>query len=1070
MLILLATLALGEEPPPTDVEEAKWSVDAPPGEGSQVPIDVTEGTWMSVDVSPSGDTLVFDLLGDLYTLPIIGGEATALTSGMAWDMQPTWSPDGKRIAFTSDREGGDNLFVIDVASRETTAVTHESFRLFNSPAWMPSGDALLGRKHFTGSRSLGAGEVWMVHLDGGDGLQLVEKANEQLDLGEPAAAPDGSAVYFSYDATGGARFQYNKDPNAGIYAIDRLDLTTGERSRVTGGPGGALRPVPSPDGRLLAFVRRDRDATVLMVRNLESGAEKTVWDGLDRDMQETWAIHGVYPAFDWLPDGSGMVLWAQGGLWKVPLSGAPTQIPFHVSDSREIRASRRHPVDLAPKTVDVRMPRQVAVSPDGTQVAFVALGHLYLQSTSGGAATRFTPQTDHFEAHPAWSADGKQLAWVSWDDDALGAVHVAPVNKPNKARILTTEPGHYVEPVFSPSGESLVFRKATGGRLRTPLWSQDPGLYVASLTAKTPAAPKRLHPSGTSPHFGKDPDRVYFIEEADAAELHSIGLTDRTVRTHAIGDLTTDLRVSPSGDWLAFQEHYNVHLTPFPAPGHPLSVSPKSTGLPVATASIDAGDNLQFANDRLWWTLGPDLYSSSMSRVLDKDFDPESVSPVHLDVEVPAAIPSGSAAILGARIVTMSGDTVIESGAVVWSGDRIVAVGPADSVVIPQGATVLDGAGLTVLPGFVDVHAHAGHGSAGLIPEWSWTNLSMLSFGVTTTHDPSNDTETVFAASELQRSGGILAPRLLSTGTILYGAKGAGYTAKIDSIDDAASHLRRLKAVGAFSVKSYNQPRRDQRQQVLAAADTLDMMVVPEGGSLLQHNLTQVVDGHTGIEHSLPVATLYDDILQLWSGTDVGYTPTLGVSYGGLMGENYWYAQTDVWANERLQTFVPRRTLDAAARRATIVPDTEYNHIRVAEGAKALSDAGVRVNVGAHGQREGLAVHWELWMLEQGGFTPHEALRAATANGAHYLGLDADVGSVEVGKLADFAIVAGNPLDDLSVSQNVRYTVLGGRVYDAATMDQLWPAKVARPKLWFERDADLAPHDARGPRCTCEVH
>src|SRR6185503_6194189 len=183
-------------------------------------------------------------------------------------------------------------------------------------------------------------------------------------------------------------------------------------------------------------------------------------------------------------------------------------------------------------------------------------------------------------------------------------------------------------------------------------------------------------------------------------------------------------------------------------------------------------------------------------------------------------------------------------------------------------------------------------------------------FGVTTLHDPSNDTDTVFAASELQRAGLITGPRIFSTGTILYGAN-APFTATIDSLEDARSHLRRMKAAGAFSVKSYNQPRRDQRQQVIAAARELGMMVVPEGGSLYEHNMTMVVDGHTGIEHAIPVGAVYADTVQLWSRTQVQWTPTLGVAYGGIMGENYWYAHTNVWEDERLLAFVPRESIDA---------------------------------------------------------------------------------------------------------------------------------------------------------------
>ncbi|HLT40956.1 MAG TPA: amidohydrolase family protein, partial [Enhygromyxa sp.] len=260
--------------------------------------------------------------------------------------------------------------------------------------------------------------------------------------------------------------------------------------------------------------------------------------------------------------------------------------------------------------------------------------------------------------------------------------------------------------------------------------------------------------------------------------------------------------------------------------------------------------------------------------------------------------------------------------------------------------------------------------------------------------------------------------------------------------------------------KSYNQPRRDQRQQVLQAARELGMMVVPEGGSLFQHNMTMVVDGHTGVEHAIPVAAIYDDVKALWGSTAVGYTPTLGVAYGGVWGENYWYQHTDVWDHQRLLRFVPREYVDPRARRRMHVGEDDWNHVRAATVAKQLTDAGVAVNLGAHGQREGLAAHWELWMFVQGGMTPHEALRAGTLNGARYLGLDADIGSLEVGKLADLAIIAGDPLADIRVSEQVAYTVINGRIFEAATMAELGNHPRPPNPMWWEIDAGTRPEGA----------
>jgi imidazolonepropionase-like amidohydrolase len=415
--------------------------------------------------------------------------------------------------------------------------------------------------------------------------------------------------------------------------------------------------------------------------------------------------------------------------------------------------------------------------------------------------------------------------------------------------------------------------------------------------------------------------------------------------------------------------------------------------------------------------------------------------------------PTGTIALVGARIVAMSSAPnrgVIERGTIVVEGNRIAAIGPAGSVPVPAGAKRIDVAGKTIIPGIIDAHAHVRGEDNGILAEQAWPLAANLAYGVTTSHDPSNDTATVFTKSEMQRAGLLLGPRLYSTGTILYGAE-TPFKAVVESYEDAKMHIRRMKAAGAISVKSYNQQRRDTRQMILKAARELGLMVVPEGGSLYYQNVTMITDGHTGVEHSLPVPRLYKDIVTLFSKTKVGYTPTLIVAYGGLSGENYWYQHDDVWRNTRLQAFTPREVLVARSRRRPMASEDDFNHVLIARGAKALKDAGTSVQLGAHGQLQGLGAHWELWMLAQGGMTPLEALDSATIAGARYLGMDKDLGSLEAGKLADLVVLDRNPLENIRNSDSVRSVMLNGRLYDAATLDEIAPQARKRPPFWWQR-------------------
>jgi len=1104
--------AAAEKVPPAP-DTTKWDVATPPVAADvyhDVPIDVTEGTWMNVDLSPDGTTLVFDMLGDIYTMPATGsadGSAVmCIAGGLQWDMQPRWSPDGGWITFTSDRtgengKGGDNIWVMKADGSQLRQITKETFRLFTQPVWTSDGTSIIARKHFTSRRSLGSGEMWMFHASGKlDGLQLTSKASEQKDVGEPAVSPDGQYVYYSLDASPGGGFEYDKDSTGGIYAIDRLNLKTGETVRLIAGPGGACRPTPSPDGKQIAFVRRVRYRTTLFVMDIASSEARPVYDKLERDNQETWAVHGVAPQIAWTKDGKELITWAAGKIHRISAAtGQATEIPFRVKGTRAMATAQRFATEVAPAEFDIKMLRDVRVSPMGDKVAFQALGHIYVRDLAAPAGTisrRLTDSSDEFEFFPTWSRDGTRIAFVSWNDKKMGSVKVATAGgTPAATFTATTDPGHYVDPVFTPDGKSIVYTKTSGGYLTSPLWSQETGLYITEASAAPSGAaagvpatnlgPRLLSRRGSSPQFAADSQRVFLTvregnSDSDRVALISIplgGITPaESERTHYRSDWATEYAISPDGKFVAFAERFNVYVAAFIATGRTIDVGPKSSAFPLVKLTKEAGSNIGWSGDssKLYWSLGPTLYTQDARSAIAAvsavpAADPAPATPVAAETAlgwkhkqaVPTAAGGGESSVLitNVKILTMEdagpsaaerGMKVIENSAILITGNRISAVGSAAGMTVPAGTPTLDGAGATVMPGIIDVHAHGGQSENGITPQNNWISLANLAFGVTTIHDPSNDTESIFAASELAKAGDMLAPRTYSTGTILYGATGA-FKAEIDSLEDAQFHLRRMKAVGAFSVKSYNQPRRDQRQMVMEAARREKMLVVPEGGALYMHNMTMVADGHTSVEHTLPIENIYDDVVQFWGASKTGYTPTLGVAYGGMGGENYWYAKTNVWENTRLMNFVPRYVVDPRSRRRTDAPDSDWNHIKQAAIAKKLMDAGVRPTIGAHGQLAGLAAHWEMAMFVQGGMKPMEALRAATIDGAWYIGLDKDLGSITPGKLADFIVLDKDPSADIANSQSIRWTVLNGRVYDSMTMAQVAPVQVARPELFFER-------------------
>ncbi len=1036
----------------TDKDKPKWDVNNPPGETTLATIKTSTGTWMNLDVNAQGDTITFDLLGDIYTMPITGGKATNITNSMAWDMQPRFSPDGKSIAFTSDQGGGDNIWTMNSDGSNQKQVTKEKFRLLNQPAWSTDGQYIIARKHFTGMRSIGAGEIWMYHKSGGDGVQLNKRPNEQKDLGEPIFTPDGKYVLYSRDATPGKYFEYSKDSNNQIYDIEAIDLKTGEINVWVSGPGGAVRPTPSPDGKTLAFVRRVRNQSTLFLQDRESGKLTPIYDNLERDMQETWAIHGVYPTFAWTNKGKDIVFYAKGKIHKINIASKKvSEIPFQVDDTRKISKAVKVKVNPAPEQFNAKMLRWLQKSPDGKMAVFQSLGYIYTVKLPNGKPKRLTKQTKNFEFYPKFSPDGKSIIYVTWNDKDLGTVQMTSLS--GKSKQITKKPGHYINPSISADNKTVVFSAIGGGYLTSPLYSQNTGIFaIDRKSGKRTLITK----SGSDSFFAKDSKRVFFTTsdkkgEVITTQLESTDLTGNKGEKHYSGQWISDYSVSPDNKWLAFIQNFQVYVTPFIQSGKFISTGSKASNLPLQKFSKNAGNYLTWLNNssELSWALGPNIYQQKLADKFDylggkKD---NQAQKTEITFNVKADIPHSSIVLKGARIVTMKGDEVLESGMIAIKDNRITAIG--EHISIPENAKVMDVSGKTIMPGIVDVHWHGPYANNQITPQTSWHALANLAFGVTTEHNPSADTAAVFSAAEMQQAGVIVAPRTFSTGTILYGAT-QFISAPVNSLDDAIGHLQRMKDVGAFSVKSYNQPRREQRQQVIEAARQTNLMVVPEGGSLLQHNLNMIIDGHTGIEHSIPVAAIYDDVVQLWSQSETAYTPTLIVGYGGIWGEKYWYDTTDVWKHPLLSKYVPNFILEPTAVRRTKAPIEDYNHIRNAEVATTLQNAGVKVMLGAHGQREGLGAHWEMWMFAQGGMSPLNVIRAATIDGAKYIGMDKDLGSLEVGKLADLIILNENPLENIRNTDKIDQIMQNGRLYDANSMNQVYPDKVERKKFYFE--------------------
>ncbi|MEL7021250.1 MAG: amidohydrolase, partial [Bacteroidota bacterium] len=695
-LLLLLVLCTMTSLLAQDNKKDKWKVNQPPFDYKTIDINTDEGTWMNVDISPDGQQVAFDLLGDIYTMPITGGKAQAIRTGIAWEIQPRWSPDGKQILFTSDAGGGDNIWVMDADGQSAQQLTKESFRLLNNATWTPDGNYFVARKHFTSQRSLGAGEMWIYHKTGGAGQQLTQRKNDQQDVNEPSVSPDGRYVYFSEDMYPGGYFQYNKDPNSQIYVIKRYDREKGEVSTITGGPGGACRPQISHDGKKLAYVHRIRTRSVLMIHDLETGEEVVLFDGLSKDQQEAWAIFGAYTGFDWMPDDSAIVIWAQGKLHRIDArTGVAKVIPFEVSAKHQVAAEtvkvsqRVHQDQFTAKVI-----RHAVTAPDGKSIVFSALGQLYIKKLPDGTPRRLTKSTD-FEFEPAFSPDGRQLVYVSWDDETMGTVRVLDLNN-SKSKKITNAKGIYRTPAFSPDGQQIVFRKDGGNTHQGYTHSKQPGIYT--ILAKG-GAPQLVRPNGEYPVFSKDGQRIFyqtggFLFGSLTKAYHSCALDGTDDRKHADGKYAQRFAISPDNQWIAWSELYKVYLAPMPLHGKPVGLSKDTKAVPVAQVAKDAGINIHFSADskKLHWTLGEEYFTDNLTeRFLFLEQAAGSIPPldttgIRIGLDVKTDRPTGMIAFTNAQIITMEADQVIESGTIVIENNKIVAIGQSEEVAIPKKA------------------------------------------------------------------------------------------------------------------------------------------------------------------------------------------------------------------------------------------------------------------------------------------------------------------------------------------------------------------------------------------------
>lgn len=1025
--------------------------------GRQFRFTVDSGTWISPDISPCGDQLVFDLLGDLYLMPARGGRARALTRGLAVDAQPVFAPDCRRIAFVSDRSGAENLWVLSLEDQSLQAVTrYDNNRVLVSPAWSADGDAIFASRYLA---ELTAYELWRFPLAAGASPELLSPARTAEGAVRSAlgAAPSADGRYLYYAAREG-RLDLDGMPE---WRILRRDLGTGEDSTLVRAPpsprpdlvmGTAFRPRISPDGRWLVYGARREGRTGLRRMDLRSGADDWLVFPVQRDQAQSSHWRDILPGHAFTPDGNELAFTRDGRLFRLDLATMEEQpIPFSAEVALDLGPDLRVPVPQETGPVHARVIQHPAVSPSGSEVLYTAFGYLYRKSLAGkgSASPERLTRGEVPEFHPTWSADGERLAYVTWAAEGGGQVWLLDAAGAGGPTPLAAEGAFYSNPVFTPDGRALLVLRSSSER-RMMGYMEYGGLRQAELLeiSLDSGASRVVYRGelGGPLHFAGNPGRVLLRE---AQGLRAIDLATGEARPglsvtgagwyFAEGEAPVDgLRMSPDGTLALAQAAQQLHLVTVPRrPAQ--AVSLLEAGPSHRQITRVGADFFSWSADgkSLYWAVGSSLYHLPLA-ALDEGGAGESPEALaarfDLDVARPRDVPRGDLVLRGATAITMEGDRVVADSDIVIRDDRIVYVGRRGGHPLPEDAEVMDLGGAFVVPGFIDAHDHIADIRRDLLDLEGWGFGARLAYGVTTAFDPSPLSIDMLVYEDLVDTGQVLGPRIHSTGPALFSFN--NFTSR-DQVRDVLRRYREHYRVR--NLKVYRSGNRRVRQWIAQEASAQGMLPTTEGALAMKLDLSQVLDGFPGHEHAFPVVPLGEDMLQLLGRSGVAYTPTLQIANGGPGAQDYYIVRDQPLGDEKLNRFVPRRIANIKFRQRTWRTLDDYLFPQLAEDIDRLDRAGGLVSLGTHGEVPGLGVHWEMEAYVAGGMPPLRALRAATLGAARAIGRDAEFGSLEVGKYADLVVLDRNPLEVISNTRSIRYVMKGGRLYRGEDLRPVWP-------------------------------
>jgi Tol biopolymer transport system component len=1016
-----------------------------------ISFETTEATYMDVDLSPDGKTIIFSLLGDIYKVPVSGGNAEQVTRGLSFNRRPVWSSDGKRIAFLSDTSGSNHVNVMNADGTGwqimDTLYSQSDFLYTgrNMIEWTPDGLNIAFNER-------------LLNMTGGSSLLPIQ-ANDDIQFTK-------DVIQFSKDRG----LMYYFDERNGF--MEEYDLHANAIKKLTSLSDSGLNPRISPDGKLLTYVTGPDPESDLRIRNLATGEDHILThsiEGRHRTMKERYVF---------TPDSQGLVIGFGGKLHRIDLeNGNDTVIPFMAQVNVDLGAFDYNTYPITHDSLLVRSTRSANISPGGNHLVFSALSRVYVMGLPNGRPHLLTDQPlGQFQ--PVYSPDGKWIAYVTWSDTAGGSLWRVP-SSGGKPQRLISQRGCFVDPAWSPKGTQIAVVRGTPNQIsgREGVYITDGRgvghLLIVSITGGifhdvADSVPLHNHLS-----FSADGRRILYLPntreinlDSPVAQLVSTELDGKNRNILAIrnyhhkplhfGDLGLDkITISPDGRYLVYGINEDLYLIPILYQGRPLTLNDKSGTSPVIRFAKGGMDpNWNKGGRILNWSYGDHFFSIDPDKIvalasgIKKELDNGRIIDIPLkpDLDIvmrlnaPKRYAHGVIALKGVRIISMKGNEVIERGTIVISDGRIAAIGSMKDLQIPSGAKVYDLSGTTAIPGLIDLHDHMDKPNDDFAPQQSWKFLVNLAYGVTTARDPSSSLGS-FSCAELLETGQMIGPRLFTVG------RAVTPDWEIKNLDDARAIVKKRAMFGASTIKQYLQGTRLQRQWLLIASREAGLNMTNEGSDDPGIDFAMIKDGSTGVEHTPDWGFVYQDVISFLSQSKTWLTPTLQVNdQAKPFFDNQYRNNPDT----KLSRFWPSENIKTMMQKPLPKDITHPGFLEFSTVYAALRQHGVSVTVGAHGNEPGIGTHFEIWALQMVGISNMEALQAATILGAEGLGVQKDLGSLEVGKIADLIVLDKNPLEDIHNTKSIRYVMKDGVLYESETLDEVWPKKKKCPEWRYK--------------------